>query len=141
MDEIQKRFSEIKIEMDSNPILHAEFRKRIRERGLKGVKIRERNSRHSRLIQIADYVVNISAKKVKNTPKAREWYNIIAKKVIAFIEVADWFAKQKVPEGGIFGAATCIRFASLCRRGKPTTYQSLHYLNYSMKGINWQEEN
>lgn len=89
MDEIQKRFSEIKIEMDSNPILHAEFRKRIRERGLKGVKIRERNSRHSRLIQIADYVVNISAKKVKNTPKAREWYNIIAKKVIAFIEVAD----------------------------------------------------
>ncbi len=89
MDEIQKRFSKIKIEMDSNPTLHAEFRKRIRERGLKDVKIREKNSRHSRLIQIADYVVNISAKKVKNTPKAREWYGVIAKKVIAFIEIAD----------------------------------------------------
>lgn len=32
IDEIEKRFPEIKIEMDSNPTLYAEFRKRIRER-------------------------------------------------------------------------------------------------------------
>lgn len=89
MDEIQKRFPEIKIEMDSNPILYTEFRKRIRERKLKYVKVRERNSRNSQLIQIADYVVNISAKKAKNTPKAREWYNSISKKVLAFIEISD----------------------------------------------------
>ncbi len=89
MDEIEKRFPEIKIEMDSNPTLYAEMRKRIRERKLNGVKIRERNSRSSRLIQVADYVVNISAKKVKNTPKAREWYKTIAKKVLAFVEIAD----------------------------------------------------
>ena len=89
IDEIEKRFPEIKIEIDSNPTLYTEFRKRIRERKLKYVKIRERNSRHSRLIQVADYVVNISAKKVKNTPKARDWYNLIAKKVLVFTEIAD----------------------------------------------------
>lgn len=59
------------------------------ERKLKYVKVRERNSRNSRLIQIADYVVNISAKKAKNTPKAREWYNSISKNVLAFIEISD----------------------------------------------------
>ena len=89
IDEIEKSFPEIKIEMDSNPTLHAELRKWIKERKLKYIKIHERNSRHSRLIQIADYVANISAKKAKNTPKAREWYNTIAKKVLAFIEIAD----------------------------------------------------
>ena len=89
VDEIEKRFPEIKIEMDSNPTFYAELRKRIRERNLKRVKIRERNSRQSRLVQVADYVVNFSAKKVKNTPKSREWYSFIAKKVLAFIEIAD----------------------------------------------------
>ena len=89
MDEIAKRFPEIKIEMDSNPTLYKELRKQIRERNLGRVKIRERNSRHSRLVQVADYVVNISSKKAKNTPKARELYNAIAKKVLAFIEIAD----------------------------------------------------
>ncbi len=87
--EIEKRFPEIKIEMDSNPTFYAELRKRIRERNLKRVKIRERNSRHSRLVQVANYVVNFSAKKAKNMPKSREWYNSIAKKVLAFMEIAD----------------------------------------------------
>ena len=89
IEEIEKRFPEIKIEMDSNPTFYAELRKRIRERNLKRVKIRERNSRHSRLVQVADYVVNFSAKKAKNTPKSREWYSFIARKVLAFIEIAD----------------------------------------------------
>lgn len=89
MDEIQKRYPEIKLEMDSNPLLFAELRKRIKERNLKYVKIKQRNSRSNRLIQLADYVVNISAKKVKNTPKATEWYKHISKKVLAFIEIAD----------------------------------------------------
>lgn len=89
MDEIEKHFPNIKIEMDSNPVLYSELRKRIRERKLKMVKIRERNSRHSRLIQVADYVANISAKKVKNTPKSRELYNIIADEVSIFIKITD----------------------------------------------------
>lgn len=89
MDEIEKRFPEIKIEMDSNPVLHAEFRKRLREHNLKTIKIRERNSRHSRLIQVADYVANISAKKAKSTPKAHDLYSNITKKVLTFITIAD----------------------------------------------------
>ena len=89
VDEIGKRFSNMKIEMDSNPTLHAEIRKRLRERKLTDIKIHERDSRKNQLIQVADYVVNISAKKAKNTPKAREWYGVIAKKVLAFIEIAD----------------------------------------------------
>jgi len=87
--EIEKRFSEIKIEMDSNPMLYAEIRKELKKKKLKYVKIRERNSRHSRLIQVADYVASISAKKVKNTEKSQEWYKTISKKVLSFIEVAD----------------------------------------------------
>ena len=75
--------------MDKNPTLHAELRKKIKERKLKDLKIRERNSRHSRLVQVADYVVNISAKRVKNTPKSKELYKNISKKVLAFIEIAD----------------------------------------------------
>lgn len=89
MDEIEKRFPDMKIEMDSNPTFYAELRKRIRERKLSGIKIRERNSRSNHLIQVADYVVNISAKKAKTTPRSREWYTVIAKKVLAFIEIAD----------------------------------------------------
>ncbi|MDO4967506.1 MAG: DUF3800 domain-containing protein [Candidatus Saccharibacteria bacterium] len=89
VDEIQKRFPEIKIEMDSNPIFYTEIRKEIRKRRIKYIKFRERNSRNSRLIQVADYVVNISAKKVKNTPTANRWYKAIAKKVLAFIEITD----------------------------------------------------
>ena len=69
MEEIKKRFPEIKIEMDSNPILYSEFRKRIRDNKLKYIRIRQRNSRSNRLIQIADYVVNISAKKSKEYSK------------------------------------------------------------------------
>lgn len=87
--EIEKRFSEIKIEMDSNPMLYAEIRKELKKKKLKYVKIRERNSCHSRLIQVADYAASISAKKVKNTEKSQEWYKTISKKVLSFIEVAD----------------------------------------------------
>lgn len=89
MGEIKKRFPEIKIEMDSNPTLRAELRRAMREEKMNGVKIRERNSKDSLLVQVADYVANISGKKVKNTPKARELYGLIARKVLAFVEIAD----------------------------------------------------
>ena len=75
--------------MDSNPLLYAELRKQIKQRKLHYVKISQRKSRSNRLIQLADYVVNVSAKKVKNTPRATEWYKYISKKVLAFIKIAD----------------------------------------------------
>ena len=86
---IEKHFPIIKIEMDSNPILYAELRKRIREKNLKNVKVRERNSRSNRLIQVADYVVNISTKKAKNTPKSCELYRFIKDKELIFLEIND----------------------------------------------------
>ena len=84
---IEKHFPIIKIEMDSNPILYAELRKRIREKNLKNIKVRERNSRSSRLIQVADYVVNISTKKAKNTQKSCELYKFIKDKELIFLEI------------------------------------------------------
>ena len=84
---IEKHFPIIKIEMDSNPILYAELRKRIREKNLKNIKVRERNSRSNRLIQVADYVVNISTKKAKNTPKSCELYKFIKDKELIFLEI------------------------------------------------------
>ena len=89
VEEVRKRFSQMRIEMDSNPVLYAELRKAIRELKLKNIKIRERNSRSSRLLQAADYVANVCAKKAKNTPKAREWYGYIEKKAIAFIKIEE----------------------------------------------------
>lgn len=86
---IEKHFPIIKIEMDSNPILYTELRKRIREKNLKNIKVRERNSRSSRLIQVADYVVNISTKKAKNTPKSCELYRFIKDKELIFLEIND----------------------------------------------------
>ena len=89
IDEIEKRFPKIKIEMDSNPTLYAELRKNIRERNLRNIKIHEKNSRNNRLIQVADYVVNISTKKAKNTTKSYELYDFIASKELIFIEVIE----------------------------------------------------
>lgn len=89
MDRIAERFSDIKLEMDSNPTLYTEIRKRIRDRGLRNVKIHMCNSRSDRLLQVADYVVNICAKRAKNTPKGYEWYKAIHKKVVDLIVIAD----------------------------------------------------
>ena len=86
--EIQKYFPSIKIEMDSNPILFAELKRSLKINKLTGAKIRQVDSRKSSIVQMADYVVSISSKKVKNTPKATEFYPKIAKKMLAFIEVA-----------------------------------------------------
>lgn len=89
VDEIEKRFPEIKIEMDKNATLLKEFQKNLKTRKLSYVKIHGYNSRSNRLIQVADYVVNISAKRAKNTSKSSDWYSKIAKKAIAFIEITD----------------------------------------------------
>jgi hypothetical protein len=40
-------------------------------------------------IQPHRYVVNLSSKKAKNTPKSIEWYRPIAKKQLVFIEIAE----------------------------------------------------
>lgn len=87
--EIEKHFSEITIEMDSNPTFYAALRKQTRARNLRGVKIRERSSRSNRLIQVADYVANISSKHLKYTAKGQTLYAKIAKKVVSVVLVTD----------------------------------------------------
>lgn len=80
--EIQNKYQEIKIEMDSNPSLYAHLRRRIRERGLSGIKLRERNSRHVDLIQVADYIANITAKNLRNPRRAHKWYRLVSNKFL-----------------------------------------------------------
>lgn len=78
----------LKIEMDSNPLLYAELRKQLKLRKLTSIHIKEQRSHSNNLIQLADYVVNISSKKVKNTPTSPELYRVIAKKALAFVEIS-----------------------------------------------------
>lgn len=75
--------------MDSNPTLHVELRERIHERKLKNIKIREQKSHNNPLVQVADYIVNISAKKVKRAPKTLPQYKMISQKVLTFIEITE----------------------------------------------------
>ncbi|MEY8388114.1 DUF3800 domain-containing protein [Oscillospiraceae bacterium 38-13] len=52
----------LKIEMDSNPHLYAELRKHLKLRKLTSIHVKEQRSHSNNLIQLADYVVNISSK-------------------------------------------------------------------------------
>ena len=80
-----KSFNNIKIEMDSNPILYTELKKALKASKIKLDKIRQRNSKSNRLIQLADYVVSASSKKVKNTPKAEAWFSLISSKCVSLV--------------------------------------------------------
>lgn len=84
-NEIMKVTEEVKLEVDNNPVFYAEIRKSVKGCGLKTVRTRQRNSKHSRLIQVADYVINISSKKVKT--KNNKWYKYISDKSVAFVKI------------------------------------------------------
>lgn len=87
--EIDDRFTDLKIVMDSNPLLFAEMRKQLRLAELHDVRIRQVKSHSNNLIQLADYVVNISSKKARRTAKSLEWYRPLAKKALYFAEITD----------------------------------------------------
>ena len=80
-----KDFKTIKVEMDSNPMLYIELKKALKNSKIKVDKIRQRNSKSSRLVQLADYVVSASGKKVKNTPKSDAWFDPISSKCISLV--------------------------------------------------------
>lgn len=82
-----RKMDSLIIKMDSNPILFRELRKQLRNSPIESIRLRESKSRSDNLIQLADYVVNIASKKVKNTPKSPELYRAIAKKSLVFVEV------------------------------------------------------
>jgi hypothetical protein len=87
--ELESRFTEIKIEMDSNPVLHSEIKKVLCYKKLKYIRVKQAKAHSNNLIQLADYVVSLSAKKVKDVPKATEWYRPIVKKQLVLLDVRE----------------------------------------------------
>jgi hypothetical protein len=87
--EIKDRCREIKIEMDSNPVLYAELKRELHAEKLKYARVKEVKSHSNNLIQLADYVVNLSAKKVKNTPRAADLFRPLANKQLVFLDIRD----------------------------------------------------
>jgi hypothetical protein len=87
--EIAERFTELKIEMDSNPLLYTELRKQLKLAKLNYIRVKQVKSHTNNLIQLADYVVNISSKKVKRTPKSITWYRPLTGKMLAFTEITE----------------------------------------------------
>jgi hypothetical protein len=84
---LKGKVDNLRIKMDSNPTFYAELRKQLKLAELTNVKLKETKSHSDNLVQLADYVVNLSAKKVKNTKNASEWYRWIAKKQYIFLEI------------------------------------------------------
>jgi hypothetical protein len=87
--EIKSQPNKINVKMDSNPTLCTELKKQIKLAKLRNVRVKEAKSQSENLIQLADYVVNLSSKKAKQLPKSIEWYRPIAKKQTAFIEITE----------------------------------------------------
>ena len=85
--EICARFDSLKIEMDSNLTLYHGLRKIIRERSLKSIKLRQNKSHSSAYLQIADYIANISSRKIKGSDRFTKWFDGISRKAITLIVV------------------------------------------------------
>lgn len=86
--ELASRYNDVYIEMDSNPNLHAKIKRHAKNLKLHGIRIKQTKSHSNNLIQLADYVVALSSRKLKGTPKAIEQYRPIMKKQIVFTEIA-----------------------------------------------------
>ena len=87
IEKLSKFSQSMRIEMDTNPRLYDRLRKEIRKRGLAGMNVRERKSKNNQLIQVADYIVNISAKHTRKPVKTKAWFGAIKKKCLAFVIV------------------------------------------------------
>ena len=88
LTEIQKLALLIKIVMDSNPNLYKELSIRTKiPRNERVIFIKQAKSHTDNMLQIADYIVNISAQKIKKKPRANLYYRRIASKCLRFIEL------------------------------------------------------
>jgi hypothetical protein len=79
LDGIARRFPEIQLEMDPNPALYAELRGQTKRRGLH-IKYKQAKSTNHNLIQLADYIVAMSTRKLKGTAKGIEQYRPLTKR-------------------------------------------------------------
>ena len=86
LQEIKRRFPEFRLEMDANPTLYAELRRKAKAAGLH-IEFKQVRSSSSNLVQLADYVVALSMRKLRGTPKAIEQYRPLIKKQVYFGEI------------------------------------------------------
>ena len=78
----------IKIVMDSNPSLYKELSKITKvPRNERTIFIKQAKSHSDNMLQMADYVVNISAQKLKARTHGEFYFRKIAKKCLVFIEL------------------------------------------------------
>jgi len=84
--EIVSRYQNMKILLDSNPILHKEL-----EHHLKAAKsnivVKMVSSHSDNLVQLADYVVALTSRKLKGSAKAIKQYRPLIKKQLYYSEI------------------------------------------------------
>ena len=68
--------------MDDNKELFKQLRLALRKSGKHASKLKEEKSRNNNLIQLADYVANISAAKIKNSKDSEDAWKLIKDKCI-----------------------------------------------------------
>jgi len=86
-NEVIANFENIRILQDSNPVLNKELNIQLKKRRSK-ITIKMARSHSDNLLQLADYIVGLSAKKLKGTGKAVMHYKPFIKKQIYFGEIS-----------------------------------------------------
>ena len=87
VNEIEMNCPGIRILQDKNPILYKEL-ETLFKKSKSGISIKMANSHSNNLLQLADYITGLSAKKVKGTAKALKHYKPFIKKQIYFGEIS-----------------------------------------------------
>jgi len=84
--EILSRYKNISITIDSNPILLKELKQELKA-NKSSIPVKSMRSQSNNLIQLADYVVALSTRKLKGTDKAINQYRPLIQKQDCFIEI------------------------------------------------------
>ena len=87
--ELRGRVDEMLIKMDSNSVFCVELKKRLKTANLRNISVKEAKSHSENLIQLADYVVSLSARRVAGRQRSLERYRVIASKQLVFIEILE----------------------------------------------------
>ena len=77
----------IRIEMDTNPLLFTRLKRNAKELGVKTVRIKQTKSNSNNLVQLADYVAALSSRRAKNSVKDLGQYRAVMKKLIYYSEI------------------------------------------------------
>ncbi len=89
IQQLEQFTEEIEIKMDSNPILYKELKRASRASKLKYASLKQVKSHTDNLVQFADYIVNIFAKKMKVVERSSEFYRPLLKKRVVLVDVRE----------------------------------------------------